>query len=194
MKNIVKAAGVFALAAALLTGCSAFTDAEPTPTSTQTPVSGTITMPEGPTGGPATATPTPEPTATAAPFPMEGVNAQGKTRDAAAEAALLNFVGLGPNAVLDADGKTPALIVEEAEEFKPTSDFFINIVYAGCASATADSTATPPAELLQRVVNETAEALGHASGDDVMVKGYAPVIATGVALLCPDRFPPAPQG
>lgn len=194
MKNLIKAATVLAVAAVLLTGCSML-EGEPEPTSTRTPVSGTITMPEGPTGGtPApTATATPDPSATASPFPLEGVNSQGIERDQAAEAKFLSFVGFGSDVVLDADGKTPAIIIGEFEDFEPTADYLTNIVYAGCASALADA-ATPPAEMLQRVINETAEKLGHATADDVMVKGYSVVIANGVSLLCAERFPAVSSG
>lgn len=194
MKAIAKTVGALALAAVLLTGCSA-TAGEPEPTPTRTPVSGTITMPEGPTGGAATPTATPSPvpdgTATPMPFPMKGVNAQGVERDQSAEAAFLNRIGYGPDPVLDADGKSLMVVVGELEDFEPTDDFFLNIIYAGCA-ASLDEAATPPVEMLQRVVNLTAEQLRHATGDDIMVQGYIPIISAGTALICGDRFPPLP--
>lgn len=174
---------------ALLAGCSAATPAA-TPTPKET-TRGTITMP----GEPVIPSPTPSATATPAPsgspnagFPRKGVDPQGVDRDSEAEQRFLGLVGYGGEPLLDAQGRTYTSVIEATEGTLPSEDYLLNIVYAGCAEALADTAATPVDQMVQQIVNQTATALDYAVADDVIANGYAPIIRTGLAELCGTKF------
>lgn len=174
---------------ALLAGCSAATPAA-TPTPKET-TRGTITMP----GEPVIPSPTPSATATPAPsgspnagFPRKGVDPQGVDRDSEAEQRFLGLVGYGGEPLLDAQGRTYTSVIEATEGTLPSEDYLLNIVYAGCAEALADTAATPIDQMVQQIVNQTAATLDYAVADDVVENGYAPVIRTGLAELCGTKF------
>lgn len=175
---------------AVLTACSAIA---PSPTSSPSETTrGTITLPSSPmvstpTG---TATPTPEPSGspTALAFPRSGVDPHGLERNAEAEARFLGLVGYGGESLLDAQGRTYVSVIEEAEGLAPSEDYLLNIVYAGCAEAMADTAATPPDQMEQQIINQTAAELGYATAEEVVDAGYAPVIRTGLLELCGTKF------
>lgn len=174
---------------ALLAGCSAATPAA-TPTPKET-TRGTITMP----GEPVIPSPTPSATATPAPsgspnagFPRKGVDPQGVDRDSEAEQRFLGLVGYGGEPLLDAQGRTYTSVIEATEGTLPSEDYLLNIVYAGCAEALADTAATPVDQMVQQIVNQTAAALDYAVADDVIANGYAPIIRTGLMELCGTKF------
>jgi hypothetical protein len=151
-------------------------------------------MPDAPV---VTATPTPTTTPDATPtpgaspletFPREGVDPQGVERDATAEALFLSQAGLGGEPILDDQGQTYASVIEKLEGVAPTGDYLLNVLYVGCAEAQADTTATPIDQMAQRIINETAEALNYAVADEVVERGYAPIIKMGLATLCGPQF------
>lgn len=175
----------------LLTGCSS--GATPNASASPSAVTkGTVKMPGAPvvpTASP-TMSPTPMPSgsATPAPFPSKGVDPQGVERDKNAEARFLGLIGYGGEPLLDEKGRTYVSVIEAAEGKPPAEDYLLNIVYAGCAEALADTAATPLDQMVQRIVNETAAELNYAVADEVMASGYAPVIRTGLTQLCGTKF------